>query len=94
MINHLTVQNFKSLHHITVDLKPLTIIIGPNASGKSNLLDALEAIQRLVQYKGTTMPGRDGLQPTISIDAVLWRKADPIAEISSSRFNLEAAIAL
>lgn len=81
MIRRMTIKNFKSLRHVTVELKPLTIIIGPNASGKSNLLDALEGIQRLLQYKGTTMPGQEGQQPTISLDDVLWRKAEPTEEI-------------
>ncbi len=82
MIRHVMIKNFKSLHHLTVDLKPLTIIIGPNASGKSNFLDGLEAIKHLVQFKGTVRPGREGEQATISMEETLWRKSEPTAEIS------------
>jgi len=87
MIHEVTVENFKSLDHVTVELKPLTIIIGPNAGGKSNLLDALEALQRLLRFKGTTRPllGREEQkqeQSTISIDEILWRRAEPTSEIS------------
>lgn len=81
MIRQITLKNFKSLRHITVDLKPLTILIGPNASGKSNFLEALEAILHLVQYKGTTRPGREGVQATISLDETLWRLAPANSEI-------------
>jgi len=35
------ISNFKSIGDITFDLQPLTILIGPPASGKSNILDAL-----------------------------------------------------
>src|ERR671925_153126 len=77
MLREVTIENFKSLHQARVELKPLTIIIGPNASGKSNFLEGLEALQRLVQYKGTTRPGREGDRPVISIHDLLWRKAPP-----------------
>ncbi|MBE7551882.1 MAG: AAA family ATPase [Anaerolineales bacterium] len=40
-LSHLTLQYFRSLYNIDLPLKPLTIIIGPNASGKSNLFHAL-----------------------------------------------------
>jgi predicted ATPase len=41
---HLTQANieyFRSLYNVELPLKPLTILIGPNASGKSNLFKAL-----------------------------------------------------
>ncbi len=41
---HLTQANieyFRSLYNVELSLKPLTILIGPNASGKSNLFKAL-----------------------------------------------------
>ncbi len=83
MIDQLSIQNFKSLRSITnLPLKPLTIIIGPNASGKSNLLDALESLQQLVRHRGTMMIRRDDEAPIFSFDDVVWRKAEPTDEIS------------
>jgi predicted ATPase len=83
MIDQISVENFKSLRSITnLSLKPLTIIIGPNASGKSNLLDALESLQQLVRHRGTMMIRRDDEVPIFSFDDVLWRKAEPTDEIS------------
>lgn len=35
------IENFLSLRNVTLSLKPLTILVGPNASGKSNVLNAL-----------------------------------------------------
>lgn len=81
MLHSATIKNFKSIRNVSVDLKPLTIIIGPNASGKSNFLDGLEAVKHIVRYKGTTRPGREGDLPTLLLDDVLWRKAKPDEKI-------------
>ena len=41
------VENWKSFEKATFYIDPLTILIGANASGKSNLLDALLFLQRI-----------------------------------------------
>lgn len=41
MINKLELQGFKSFRQADIRLGPLTVIVGANASGKSNLKDAL-----------------------------------------------------
>lgn len=44
----LHVENFKSLRDVTVKVHPqFTILVGPNASGKSNILDALTFVSGL-----------------------------------------------
>lgn len=45
MIRQLEVARFKSLKEIHVTLEPLTILIGANASGKTNLLDVIRFLQ-------------------------------------------------
>jgi predicted ATPase len=47
LIRNLTVQNFLSFGPagLSVDLRPLNVLIGPNASGKSNLLEALTILR-------------------------------------------------
>ena len=47
MITRLEIDGFKSLRELAVDLEPLTVFIGPNSAGKSNLLDALALLSRL-----------------------------------------------
>ena len=44
MIEVLRVQNYKSLKDVNIHLKPLTVLVGPNAAGKSNILDCLAFI--------------------------------------------------
>ena len=47
MIKELTVKNWKSFEQATLYIDPLTIMIGTNASGKSNMLDALLFLHRV-----------------------------------------------
>src|SRR5215210_6570232 len=47
MLTRLRVQGFKSLHDVDIQLAPLVVLMGPNAAGKSNLLEALLLLSRL-----------------------------------------------
>jgi predicted ATPase len=47
MLKRLRVEGFKSLAEVEVEFPALTVLFGPNASGKSNLLDALLVLSRL-----------------------------------------------
>ena len=40
-INKVWAKNFRSIEYAELDLDPLTVLVGPNASGKSNLMDIL-----------------------------------------------------
>jgi predicted ATPase len=42
MIKRVGIEGYKSFLSLNIELRPLTIIFGPNASGKSNLFDALK----------------------------------------------------
>lgn len=44
MLKKLTVRNFKSLVDVSVEFPRLAVLFGPNAAGKSNLLDAIAAL--------------------------------------------------
>lgn len=48
MIRQLRVKGYKSLVDVGVELAPLTLLFGPNAAGKSNLLDAVDLLARMV----------------------------------------------
>ncbi len=51
MIRRIEIEGYKSFRKLELRLRPLSIIIGPNASGKSNLLDALYLIARVVNKR-------------------------------------------
>ncbi|GAB4037335.1 AAA family ATPase [Spirosoma jeollabukense] len=44
MLKRVSIQNFKSLKDVTLDLQKVNLLIGPNNSGKTNFLKALELI--------------------------------------------------
>ena len=47
MLKRIKIQGYKSLVDLEVNLKPLSVFVGPNASGKSNFLDALQLLSRM-----------------------------------------------
>ncbi|MGB0386787.1 MAG: AAA family ATPase [Ardenticatenaceae bacterium] len=44
-ITRLVVRNYRSLKEIDVRLRPLTVLVGENGSGKSNLIDVLRFVR-------------------------------------------------
>jgi predicted ATPase len=47
MLERLKVGGFKSLADVEIQFPRLTVLFGPNAAGKSNLLDAIQALSRI-----------------------------------------------
>ena len=47
MLKRLRVSGFKSLRDVEVVFPPLAVLFGPNAAGKSNLLDAIQTLSRI-----------------------------------------------
>lgn len=47
MLTRIEIDGFKTFEQFALDLKPFLLILGPNASGKSNLFDALQLLSRL-----------------------------------------------
>lgn len=48
MLKRIHIRGYKSLEDVEVRLSPLVVLFGPNAAGKSNLLDALQLLSKLV----------------------------------------------
>ncbi|RZN37997.1 MAG: DUF2813 domain-containing protein [Methanophagales archaeon ANME-1-THS] len=51
MMTKLKVQNYKSLKNVELELDKFNVLIGPNASGKSNLLDCLAFLSEIAQKR-------------------------------------------
>ena len=47
MITKIKINGFKSFQNFTITFAPFTIVAGANASGKSNLFDALKLLSHL-----------------------------------------------
>lgn len=49
MLSNFTIKQFKSYREATLELAPLTVLIGANASGKSNAIEALRLLSWIAQ---------------------------------------------
>ena len=80
----LRIQNFLSYgsENEEIELQPLNVLIGPNASGKSNLIEAIGLLR--ATPKDLTLPIREGG----GISEWLWKGAasNPIAEIDATLY--------
>jgi predicted ATPase len=53
-LRRIQLQEFKSVHEATIDLSPLTVVVGANSSGKSTLLQSILAVTQAVRAGGGT----------------------------------------
>ena len=51
MLKRITINGYKSLRNIDVELGRLTVLFGPNASGKSNFIDGLQLLSRIASSR-------------------------------------------
>ena len=50
MLTRIEIDGFKTFENFTLDLRPFTAVVGPNASGKSNLFDAMQLLAALADH--------------------------------------------
>lgn len=48
-LKRIEIRNFKSLKNCVIDLKDINIIVGPNASGKTNIIELFELIKLIYE---------------------------------------------
>lgn len=94
MLKNLTVRGFKSLKDVKVEFPRMAVLFGPNAAGKSNLLDAIQALSRI----GTQRTLADALNEPIRgypIEAFSFPSGGlvELLSASSAQFSLEADLA-
>lgn len=58
MITSVTIQNLKNLRYLETDLEPLTVFVGPNASGKTTVLQAIHWAVEAVRPRKDAPLGR------------------------------------
>ena len=59
MLKRVLVRGYKSLEDTEIRLSPLAVLFGPNAAGKSNILDALQLLSKL----GTSRTLKEAFDP-------------------------------
>ncbi len=70
MLKRVSIQNFKSLKDVTLDLQKVNLLIGPNNSGKTNFLKALEFVGNL-DYSQNEIELNKVFKKNIDADLVL-----------------------
>lgn len=84
VLSCITLKNFKSYREARLKLGPLTLLIGANASGKSNALEGLRLLSWLAQgQKLSTIQYQ--VQDS---DSVLRGRVEDIGRLGSTRFSL------
>lgn len=75
MIEQLRIKNFRSLRDTSVDLAPLTVLVGPNDSGKTTLLHAIHSLGQLAEWDSFQVFRGD-----FAFENITWRRkqTDPI----------------
>jgi predicted ATPase len=78
MIKNVMVKGYRLLHEFQADLGQLTVIIGPNASGKSTLLDFLSFVTQCAEHPINTVLGWHWgwfslLNPSVTENKVEWK---------------------
>jgi predicted ATPase len=77
MIKSLHVQNFRSLRDLRVDLDRRNILVGPNMSGKSNIIDLFKFLAQMVLPR----PGVFGIPAAFNarngFPEVMWKGGEP-----------------
>lgn len=84
MITELRLKNWKSFGDATLYIDPVTILIGTNASGKSNTLDALLFLQRIASGIGIYQ----AIQGDVNLPQIRGGK-DWVCRRPSNIFSLE-----
>jgi predicted ATPase len=83
MIKWLRIQNFRSLVDVTVDLDPLTVLIGRSGTGKSNFVQSIRFLRDCLTARQVNVNTIGGPQRALHID----HQRDPLA------FHLRFSIA-
>ena len=80
-ISNIRLKNWRNFQSLDVPLRDVTYVLGPNASGKSNLLDALRFLRDVSKTKGGGLQAAIAERGGISKVRCLHARRDPEVEI-------------
>ena len=76
MLKTFHVQNYKALRDVTLELTPIHVLIGPNDSGKTSLLEALRAYSRITRMPGIGATSAEVFEGRWAGRQLVWRQTD------------------
>lgn len=81
MIHRFRVTNFKSLYDVSVELSPITVLVGKSGTGKSNFVESLRTLREVIS------------QSNLRAQIAKWPGYRPAtARESATRFEIEFSI--
>jgi predicted ATPase len=78
------IKNFKSLHDCEIDIGKLNVVVGANASGKSNLIEAFRLLRKIYVEKDS-FPFLEWW----GYDNVVWQRKEELSLTIGLLFNIE-----
>lgn len=95
MLKRIRIRGYKSFHDLELEVPPLAVLLGPNAAGKSNFLDALQLLAKL----GTSRTLHEAFSPpcrgkAIESFAIGEDGLQGLLEKDSLTFSMEADLRL
>lgn len=100
MLRAVRIERFKSIEDVTLPLGRMTVLIGPNNSGKSSLLQAIQFGVSIVQstfLDGASWGRRDYVSSTLSTQQLVYsplRDVHALARDGTLRQSAETAIGI
>jgi predicted ATPase len=70
VITKLIIDNFKAIEHLELDLRPFQVFVGPNDSGKSTILQALDLLSRSTTLEITPSSSNRTGDPRVTSSAM------------------------
>lgn len=82
-LDQIVVNQFKRIETLTIDLAPVTALVGGNTSGKSSALQAAQLGVSILQaaLRGTLGNGNPDFAGTVANDAVLFRPTQQLLDL-------------
>jgi predicted ATPase len=94
MINRIRIKGYKSLRDLELSLPRLTVIFGPNAAGKSNLLDAMALLSRLCTRRTILEAFEDHRGAPLEAFSVPVGGIEALQQQTAAHFEIEADVTL
>jgi predicted ATPase len=82
-LDQVVISQFKRIESLTIDLNPVTALVGGNTSGKSSALQAAQMGVSILQaaFRRTRGNGAPQFAGTVSNDAVLFRPTEQLLDL-------------
>ncbi len=93
MIHRVHIQNFKSIADVTVELEPVTVLVGRSGTGKSNFVQALRALRDVLINPQSLGTSWSRIRPAVPTDEPTTFGIEFSVPGFESRFTYELSFA-